>query len=158
MQTANHTFLTQEGYNQIKERLQYLKVEKRLEVVEKVSSARDLGDLSENAEYHIAREEQASVEVEIAELEEKIRTAQIITKAKTGTDIINLGSIVKIFDMEYEDETEYTIVGSTEADPKLGKISNDSPVGKSLIGAKRGDIVSVKTPGGITKLKVVSVK
>ncbi|MDD4275952.1 MAG: transcription elongation factor GreA [Clostridia bacterium] len=158
MQTANQTFLTQEGYNQIKERLQYLKVEKRLEVVEKVSSARDLGDLSENAEYHIAREEQASVEVEIAELEEKIRTAQIITKAKTGTDIINLGSIVKIFDMEYEDETEYTIVGSTEADPKLGKISNDSPVGKSLIGAKRGDIVSVKTPGGITKLKVVSVK
>ena len=158
MQTANQTYLTQEGYNQIKERLQYLKAEKRLEVVEKVSSARDLGDLSENAEYHIAREEQASVEVEIAELEEKLRTAQIIAKTKTAAEIVALGSTVKVFDMEYEDETEYTIVGSTESDPKLGKISNDSPVGRALIGSKKGDTVSVKTPGGITKLKIVSLK
>jgi len=158
MQTETQTFLTQEGYKQLQERLQYLKTEKRPEVVEKVSVARDYGDLSENAEYHIAREEQASLEVEIAEIEEKLRTAQIITKTKSTSEVVALGSTVKVFDMQYEDESEYTLVGFSEADPKGGKISNDSPVGRALMGFKKGDIVEVKTPGGVSKIKIVSIK
>lgn len=150
--------VTEEGLKQMKERLEYLIKEKRPECSEKIGIARSYGDLSENSEYVAAREEQAQVETEILELEEKLRHIRIIDENDIDTSKIGLGCTVKIYDMNFDEEMEYKIVGSTESDPTKGLLSNECPAGKALIGAKVGDIVSYKSNIGDIKLKVLDIK
>ncbi len=150
--------VTEEGLKQMKERLEYLIKEKRPECSEKIGIARSYGDLSENSEYVAAREEQAQVESEILELEEKLRHVKIINESNIDTSSISLGCTVKIYDMMFDEEMEYKIVGSTESDPVKGLLSNESPAGKALLGAKVGDIVTYKSNAGDIKLKVLDIK
>ncbi len=150
--------VTEEGLKQMKERLEYLIKEKRPECSEKIGIARSYGDLSENSEYVAAREEQAQVESEILELEEKLRHVKIINESNIDTSSISLGCTVKIYDMMFDEEMEYKIVGSTESDPAKGLLSNESPAGKALLGAKVGDIVTYKSNAGDIKLKVLDIK
>ena len=151
-------FLTEEGLKQVKERLAYLKGEKRPEVAEKIGIARDYGDLSENAEYVAAKEEQGQVEAEILELEEKVRLAKIISKKNIDTSKVGLGCFVKVLDQNYKEEMEYKIVGSTESDPVNGMLSNESPAGKALMGSKVGDVVNYKSGAGVISLKVLKIR
>ena len=148
--------LTEEGYNQLVEKLNYLKSVRRIEVADRLKAAIALGDLSENSEYDDAKNEQAFLEGEILELEEKIRNSDIISDA--GGDVVTLGSRVVIMDIEEDETEEYMIVGSTEADPDASKISNESPVGAALIGKTVGEIVDVHAPAGIIKYKIVEIK
>ena len=148
--------LTEEGYNQLVEKLNYLKSVRRIEVADRLKAAIALGDLSENSEYDDAKNEQAFLEGEILELEEKIRNSDIISD--TGGDVVTLGSRVVILDIEEDETEEYMIVGSTEADPDAAKISNESPVGAALIGKSVGEIVDVHAPAGIIKYKIVEIK
>ncbi len=150
--------VTEDGLKQMKERLEFLIKEKRPECTEKIGIARSYGDLSENSEYVAAREEQAQVETEILELEEKLRHVRIINENDIDTSKIGLGCTVKIYDMNFDEEMEYKIVGSTEADPTKGLLSNESPAGKALLGAKVGEIVTYKSNVGDIKLKVLSIK
>ena len=150
--------VTEEGLKQMKERLEYLIKQKRPECSEKIGIARSYGDLSENSEYVAAREEQAQVETEILELEEKLRHIRVIDAKDIDTSKINLGCTVKIYDMNFDEEMEYKIVGSTESDPKKGLLSNECPAGKALLGAKVGDIVTYKSNVGDIKLKVLDIK
>jgi len=150
--------VTEDGLKQMKERLEFLIKEKRPECTEKIGIARSYGDLSENSEYVAAREEQAQVETEILELEEKLRHVRIINENDIDTSKINLGCTVKMYDMNFDEEMEYKIVGSTEADPTKGLLSNESPAGKALMGAKVGDIVTYKSNIGDIKLKVLDIK
>ena len=139
------------------ERYNYLVTEKRDEISEKLTIARGFGDLSENAEYSAARDEQAKVEEEISNLEIKIRKAVIVDSNTLDTSKVNVGCTVKVYDEEFEEEIEYKIVGTSESDPASGCISYLSPVGKSLIGAKKGQAVIVETPNGEIKLKVLEI-
>ena len=148
--------LTEEGYNQLVEKLNYLKSVRRIEVADRLKAAIALGDLSENSEYDDAKNEQAFLEGEILELEEKIRNSDIISDA--GGDVVTLGSRVVILDIEENETEEYMIVGSTEADPDAAKISNESPVGAALIGKSVGEIVDVHAPAGVIKYKIVEIK
>ena len=148
--------LTEEGYNQLVEKLDHLKSVRRIEVADRLKAAIALGDLSENSDYDDAKNEQAFLEGEIQELEEKIRNSEIISD--TGGDVITLGSRVVILDIEEDELEEYQIVGSTEADPDSAKISNESPVGAALIGKSVGMIVDVHAPAGIIKYKIVEIK
>lgn len=148
--------LTEEGYNQLVEKLNYLKSVRRIEVADRLKAAIALGDLSENSEYDDAKNEQAFLEGEILELEEKIRNSDIISD--TGGDVVTLGSRVVILDIEENETEEYMIVGSTEADPDAAKISNESPVGAALIGKSVGEIVDVHAPAGVIKYKIVEIK
>ncbi|MBR1419860.1 MAG: transcription elongation factor GreA [Selenomonadaceae bacterium] len=148
--------LTEEGYNQLVEKLNYLKSVRRIEVADRLKAAIALGDLSENSEYDDAKNEQAFLEGEILELEEKIRNSDIISD--TGGDVVTLGSRVVILDIEEDETEEYMIVGSTEADPDAAKISNESPVGAALIGKSVGEIVDVHAPAGVIKYKIVEIK
>lgn len=148
--------LTEEGYNQLVEKLNYLKSVRRIEVADRLKAAIALGDLSENSEYDDAKNEQAFLEGEILELEEKIRNSDIISDA--GGDVVTLGSRVVILDIEEDETEEYMIVGSTEADPDAAKISNESPVGAALIGKSVGEIVDVHAPAGVIKYKIVEIK
>lgn len=150
--------VTEEGLKQMKERLEYLIKQKRPECSEKIGIARSYGDLSENSEYVAAREEQAQVETEILELEEKLRHIRVIDANDIDTSKINLGCTVKIYDMNFDEEMEYKIVGSTESDPTKGLLSNECPAGKALLGAKVGDIVTYKSNVGDIKLKVLDIK
>lgn len=150
--------VTEDGLKQMKERLEYLIKEKRPECSEKIGIARSYGDLSENSEYVAAREEQAQVETEILELEEKLRHIKIINENDIDTSVINLGCTVKMYDMNFDEEMEYKLVGSTEADPTKGLLSNESPAGKALLGAKVGDIVTYKSNIGDIRLKVLDIK
>ncbi len=150
--------VTEDGLKQMKERLEFLIKEKRPECTEKIGIARSYGDLSENSEYVAAREEQAQVETEILELEEKLRHVRIINENDIDTSKISLGCTVKIYDMNFDEEMEYKIVGSTEADPTKGLLSNESPAGKALMGAKVDEIVTYKSNVGDIKLKVLSIK
>ncbi len=150
--------VTEEGLKQMKERLEYLIKQKRPECSEKIGIARSYGDLSENSEYVAAREEQAQVETEILELEEKLRHIRVIDAKDIDTSKINLGCTVKIYDMNFDEEMEYKIVGSTESDPTKGLLSNECPAGKALLGAKVGDIVTYKSNVGDIKLKVLDIK
>lgn len=150
--------VTEEGLKQMKERLEFLIKEKRPECSEKIGIARSYGDLSENSEYVAAREEQAQVETEILELEEKLRHIRIIDENDIDTSKIGLGCTIKIYDMSFDEEMEYKIVGSTESDPTKGLLSNESPAGKALLGAKVGDIVSYKSNVGDIKMKVLDIK
>jgi transcription elongation factor GreA len=148
------TILTQAGKAELEEELKILKTVKRAEIAEKIKEARDQGDLSENAEYDSAKEEQGKMEARIANIEKMLRTASVIEDEAVEKDYINVGSTVTVFDKEYGEEEEYTIVGSAEADPVKGKISNESPLGLALIGRKEGDEVDVNAPHGIIRSAV----
>ena len=150
--------VTQEGYDNLEKELEYLKTEKRTEIAERIKVALGFGDLSENSEYDEAKNAQASNEIKIAELENKLRYARIIDESEIDTKTVQVGNKVKILDMEYNEELEYTIVGSTEVDLSKNKISNESPIGKALLGAKKNQIVEAQTPGGVAKYKVLAIK
>ncbi|WP_455542067.1 transcription elongation factor GreA [Intestinibacter sp.] len=150
--------LTQEGYNKLEEELEYLKAVKRKEVAERLKVAISFGDLSENAEYDEAKNEQAKLEEQILKLDEKLRKAVIIDESQIDLDIVTVGSIVKLYDFDFDEEIEYSIVGSAEADPFEGKISNESPVGKALLGSRVGEEVEVQVPDGVNKFKVLDIR
>ncbi len=149
--------LTQDGYDKLEKELEYLKTEVRAEISERIKVALGFGDLSENSEYDEAKNAQASNEIKIAELENKIRYARIIDESEIDTKTVQVGNTVKILDMEFDEELEYTIVGSTEVDLKNNKISNESPIGAALIGAKKNQVVEAHTPGGIVKYKILAI-
>ncbi|MCC3866062.1 transcription elongation factor GreA [Terrisporobacter petrolearius] len=150
--------LTQEGYNKIEEEVEYLKTVKRKEVAERIKVAISFGDLSENAEYDEAKNEQAQVEERIVKLENILRKAVIIDESQIDSNIVTIGSTVKVYDTDFEEEVEYTIVGSAEADPYNGKISNESPVGSALIGKHKGDDVEVQVPNGVAIYKILDIR
>ena len=148
------------SYKKLKEleaELEYLKTEKRKEVSEKIKVARGFGDLSENAEYDEAKKEQGEVEVKIVQLEKMLKNAKVIDEDEIDTSKVTLGTKVKIFDIDMEEEDEYEIVGSTEADPAENKISDESPLGIALLGAEPGATVTVKSPNGEYEVKVISI-
>ncbi|WML47436.1 transcription elongation factor GreA [Neobacillus sp. PS3-34] len=150
--------MTQAGKDKLVQELEHLKSVKRKEVVERIKIARSFGDLSENSEYDSAKEEQAFVEGRITTLENMVRNAKIIAEGDMASDAVSLGSSVTFVELPNGDEETYTIVGSAEADPFEGKISNDSPIAKSLMGKKVGDEVSVQTPGGEMSVRITSIK
>lgn len=151
-------YMTLEGKQKLENELEYLKTERRKEVVERIKVARSFGDLSENSEYDAAKDEQAFVEARIVQLEKMIRDSVIIEDNKDQSDNVSIGKTVKFQELPDGDEETYVIVGSAEADPFEGKISNDSPIAKSLIGKKVGDQVSVQTPGGEMSVRIISIK
>lgn len=156
----NEIILTKEGFKALQEKLDYLKSTKREEVSKKIGVAREFGDLSENAEYDAAKEEQAQLEAEIAEIENKLRFGKVINQKKINTSCVNAGCFVKLKDLDFNDEFEYQIVGSTESDPAKGIISNESPVGQALMGKKVGETVSVVLPqnnNATINLKVLDI-
>jgi transcription elongation factor GreA len=150
--------MTQAGNEKLEQELEQLKTVKRKEVVERIKIARSFGDLSENSEYDSAKEEQAFVEGRITTLENMIRNAKIIQEDEVSTDAVSLGRTVTFVELPDGDEESYTIVGSAEADPFEGKISNDSPIAKSLMGKKVGDEVTVQTPGGEMNVRITTIK
>ena len=149
--------LTQEGYDNIEKELEYLKTEKRTEIAERIKVALGFGDLSENSEYDEAKNAQAQNEIKIADLENKLRYAKIINESEIDTKTVQVGNTVKIKDLEFDEDFEYTIVGSTEVDLSQNKISNESPIGLALMGAKKNQVVEVQIPDGIAKYKVLSI-
>jgi transcription elongation factor GreA len=140
--------LTPEGLEKLKQEIVHLQTEKRREVAERIKEAREFGDISENSEYDDAKNEQAMLESRIATLEDKLRSASVIEKSQLGSDVVRVGSTVTVTDPQKGRTLTYSIVGSTEADPKENKLSNESPVGKALLGHKLGDTVSVSLPNG----------
>ncbi|MDU5099794.1 MULTISPECIES: transcription elongation factor GreA [Peptoniphilus] len=150
-------FFTPEGLEKIENEIEYLKTVRRKEVSERIKVALGYGDLSENSEYDEAKNEQAQVEERIAKLEMMVRNAKIIDEKDLNTDVVNIGSNVKVRELETMEEDEYTIVGSAEADPLEGKISNESPVGSRLIGNRVGDVVEVEVPDGIIKYEICGI-
>ncbi len=150
--------LTQEGYDNLEKQLEYLKTEKRAEISERIKVALGFGDLSENSEYDEAKNAQADNEIKIVDLENKLRYARIIDESEIDTKTVQVGNTVKILDIEFNEELEYTIVGSTEVDLSKNRISNVSPIGAALIGAKKNQVIEANTPGGIAKYKVLEIK
>ncbi|MFY4774834.1 transcription elongation factor GreA [Metabacillus sp. RGM 3146] len=150
--------MTEEGKMKLEQELEYLKTVRRKEVVERIKIARSFGDLSENSEYDSAKEEQAFVEGRITTLENMIRNAKIIQEDEGSSDQVSLGKTITFKELPNGDEESYTIVGSAEADPFEGKISNDSPIARSLMGKKVGEEVNVQTPGGEMQVRIVNIK
>jgi transcription elongation factor GreA len=150
--------LTQEGFEKLQEELEELKTTRRQEVADRIREAREFGDISENSEYDDAKNEQAMLEQRIAALEEKLRAARVIDTSEVGGDVISIGSHVTLNDVERKQTLEYQIVGSAEADPMEGRLSNESPVGRALIGRKSGEKIDVDVPKGKLKLKIVAIK
>ena len=150
-------FLTYEGLKKIEEELEDLKTVKRKEVAERIKEALAFGDISENSEYDEAKNEQAQLEERIVKLENMLRNAKLIDEDAIATDVVSVGAKVVLKDLEFDEEVEYTIVGSAEADPIEGKISNESPVGSALLGHKLGTVVDVQTPDGIAKYEILSI-
>lgn len=150
--------LTQEGYDNLEKELNYLRTEKRAEIAGRIKVALGFGDLSENSEYDEAKTAQAENEVKIVELENKIRHAKIIDEKDIDTETVQVGNIVKVLDMEFDEKIDYTIVGSTEVDLSENKISNESPLGEALLGAKKNQVVTVIAPAGEMKYKILSIK
>lgn len=151
--------LTEEGLAKLEDELQDLKVVKRKEVAAKIKEAREQGDLSENAEYDAAKDEQRDIEIRIEEIEKILKNAEIVTNEDVDANAINIGSTVRIKDLEFDEEMEYKIVGSTEADVLGNKISNESPVGVALIGSKVGDTIEIETPSGeMVQYKILEIK
>ena len=149
--------LTYEGLRKYEDELHDLKVVKRQEVAQKIKEAREQGDLSENAEYDAAKDEQRDIEARIEELEKILKNAEVVVEDDVDLDTINIGCTVDVYDKEFEEEIVFQLVGSTEANSLKGKISNESPVGKALLGKQVGDIVKVETPGGEFEYKVLSI-
>ena len=157
MEENKEVLLTQEGYDKLEQELDYLRTTKRAEVAERIKVALGFGDLSENSEYDEAKTAQAENEAKIADLENKIRYAKIIDEAEIDTKTVQVGNVVKVYDMEFDEEQTYTIVGSTEVDLSQNKISNESPIGAALLGAKKNQIVEVQAPAGVMKFKILSI-
>lgn len=149
--------LTHQGVKELEEKLEYLKTVRRLEIAEEIKTARAFGDLSENAEYDEAKNEQAKIEGEIVMLEKMLRNATVVDQDDVDVQRVNIGTTVRVLDKEYDEEIEYKIVGSAEADLSTNKISNESPVGHALLGKKVGNLVKVETPGGVVKLKILDI-
>ena len=150
--------LTYEGLKRYEDELHDLKVVRRKEVAQKIKEARELGDLSENAEYDAAKDEQRDIEARIEELEKILKNVEVVVEEDVALDSISIGCRVKLKDLEYNEELEYKIVGSSEANSLEGKISNESPVGKALIGAKKNQTVEVETPAGTFKYKILKIE
>ena len=149
--------LTDDGLKKLQDELEYLKTTGRADIAEKIKIARGYGDLSENSEYDEAKNEQAKIEARIVEVEAMLKNVEIITDVKGTAKTVMLGSKVKILDIEFDEETEYRIVGSAEADPDKGLISDESPVGKALLGHKTGETVTAAAPAGEIELKILSI-
>ena len=154
---AKQVMLTKEGLAKYQEELEFLRNVKRKEVSEKIKVARSFGDLSENSEYDEAKNEQAKIEARIADLEVMLKDVQIISEEDQAGDKARIGAKVKVLDIEFNEEEVYQLVGSAEADPRQGKISDDSPVGRAIIGHVAGDVVDVEAPGGIIQIKIVEI-
>ena len=155
MAETKKNILTYEGLKALEDELHELKVNRRREVAQKIKEAREQGDLSENAEYDAAKEEQRDIELRIEEIDKILKNAEVVDDNDGDSSVINVGCTVTIKDLEFNEEMEYKIVGSTEADSLKGKISNESPVGKALIGAQKGETVEVETPAGIIKYEIL---
>ena len=149
--------LTQEGFDKLEKELNYLRTEKRAEIAERIKMALRFGDLSENSEYDEAKNAQAENEAKIAEYENKVRHAKIIDEKDIDTEIVQIGNTVKVLDIEFDEKVEYTIVGSTEVNLAENKISNESPLGAALLGAKKNQTIEVNAPAGIMKYKVLAI-
>lgn len=154
---AKQILVTDEGLKKLEAELEELKSVKRKEIADKIKVALSFGDLSENSEYDEAKNEQAIVEARIATLEQMLKNVKILDAADLSTDTIHVGSKMKLKDIEFDEEIEYQIVGSTEADPFDGKISDESPVGQALLGHKVGDVIDVETPSGVIKFEVLEI-
>lgn len=154
---AKPVILTDEGLKKYEDELEMLKTVKRKEISEKIKVALSFGDLSENSEYDEAKNDQAKVEARIVELEAMLKNAKVINEDELGDDVVHIGSKVRVLDIEFDEELDYQVVGSAEADPRSGKISDESPVGKALLGAKIGDIVEAEAPGGIVKFEIKNI-
>ena len=150
--------LTPEGLENLKKEIEYLSTEKRREVAERIKTAREFGDIAENAEYDDAKNEQALLEHRIAQLEERLLNARVITKKEISKDSVSIGSRVKLRDVDAKETIEYRIVGSAEANPSENKLSNESPVGKAIIGRKKGETVEVTAPRGTLKFKIMDIQ
>ena len=151
---ADEFLLTQAAVDELKEKLVEMRTTRRHEVAEKIKEAKSFGDLSENSEYDEAKSEQAKLEASIAELEYTLQHVKIIDESALGTDTVHIGSFVKVFDKEFNEEVKYQIVGFPQADPLENKLSDESPIGKGLLGHKVGDVVEVETPGGVISLEI----
>ncbi len=151
-------YLTPEGKKQLEEKLAHYKTVLRPNVVKRIGIAREFGDLSENSEYDAAKDEQAKIEAEISEMENILLNAEVIDKNNIDSTVVNIGTKVKLYDEDFDEELEYRISGSSESDPKNGVISNVSPVAKAIIGHKKGESVVVHTPGGVSHFKIVDIK
>jgi transcription elongation factor GreA len=150
--------ITEDGFNSMKKELEYLKTVKRHEVADRIKVAREFGDLSENAEYDEAKNEQGFVEGRISELERKLKVVQVIDDEDIHTEDVGVGSVVKIKNREFDNVAEYKIVGSQESDPKNNRISNESPIGSALLGAKVGEIVKVQIPDGEAEYQIIEIR
>lgn len=157
MEENKEVLLTQEGFDKLEQELENLKTVKRVEIAERIKVALGFGDLSENSEYDEAKNAQAANETKIAELENKLRYAKIIDESEIDTKTVQVGNTVKVLDMEFNEEESYTIVGSTEVDLSQNKISNESPIGVALMGAKKGQVVEAQAPAGVIKYKIISI-
>lgn len=155
---AKKNLLTYQGLKQLEDEIQELKVVRRKEVAQKIKEAREQGDLSENAEYDAAKDEQRDIEARIEEIEKILKNAEVVVEDEVELDKINVGCKVKVFDFEYDEEDSFKIVGSTESNALKKKISNESPVGAALIGHKVGDVVQVETLNGVIELKVLEIE
>ena len=149
--------MTYAGLKRLQDELQDLKVNQRREIAQKIKEAREQGDLSENAEYDAAKDEQRDIEARIEQIEQILKNAEVVDEDEVDLDVVNIGCLVRVLDIEYNEEEEYKLVGSSEASSLQNKISNESPFGKALIGAKVGDVVEVEAPAGIVKYKVLSI-
>ncbi|MHB8643012.1 MAG: transcription elongation factor GreA [Gaiellaceae bacterium] len=150
--------LTKEGYAKLKDEIEYLSNERRRQVAERIKVAREFGDISENAEYDDAKNEQAMLEARIAKLEERMAAARVIEKREILKDVVSVGATVRLRDVDAKQTVEYHIVGSAEANPAEFKLSNESPVGRAIIGHKKGETVEVATPRGSLKFKILEIK
>jgi transcription elongation factor GreA len=150
--------LTPEGYEKLKQEIEYLRGDRRREVADRIRVAREFGDIAENAEYDDAKNEQAMLEHRIAQLEERLLNAKVIDAGDVDTSVVSIGSIVRLRDVDAKETFEYHIVGSAEANPSASKLSNESPVGKAIMGHKKGETVEVTAPRGSLKFKILDIK
>lgn len=155
--TEKEVFLTREGLEKLENELEELKIVKRKEIAERIRQALDFGDISENSEYDQAKNEQAKLEERIAKIEFILRNGKLIEEEDIPTEIVGIGSKVVVLDIEYNEEMEYTIVGSAEANPYDGKISNESPVGRAILGSKPGQVIDVNVPDGVLKYQIQKI-
>jgi transcription elongation factor GreA len=155
---VKEVILTREGYEKLKQEIEYLSTQKRREVADRIRIAREFGDIAENAEYDDAKNEQAMLEHRIAQLEERLIAARVIEKRDIQKDVVSIGSRVKLRDIAAKKTFEYHIVGSAEANPAENKLSNESPVGKAILGRKKGEVVEVAAPRGALKFKILEIK
>ena len=158
MSETKKLLMTYTGVKKLEDELEFLKTVKRKEITEKIKVALGYGDLSENSEYDEAKNDQAFTEGRIIQLENMLKNAVVVDESEIPKDKVSVGSIVKVMDYEFDEEVEYTIVGSAEADPMNFKISNESPVGSALIGKKVGDVVEVAVPSGVSKFEVLEIR